>query len=249
MLSKAQSKYIHALRHKKYRQKYGCFVAEGVKVTGEILAENTLDVESVFAVAAWVAAHPDIRRTRPGLPVTLVTEQELAQLSSLETPQQVLAVCRLPFPADPPVLKDTFTLMLESIRDPGNLGTIIRIADWFAISQVICSEDCADAFNPKTIQATMGSIARVGVREMPLEKALARAPGVPVFCAALEGEDIRDVAPCGPAVLVVGNESRGLSRQMLQAATRRITIPRLGGAESLNAAVATGILCSHLLLR
>jgi TrmH family RNA methyltransferase len=249
MLSKAQSKYIHALRHKKYRQKYGCFVAEGVKVAGEILAENTLDVQGVFAVDAWIAAHPGIGRTRPGLTVTAVTEQELARLSFLETPQQVLAVCRLPSPPDTPVLEEGFTLMLESIRDPGNLGTIIRIADWFAVSQVICSEDCADAFNPKTIQATMGSIARVRVQEMPLDRALALAPGVPVFAAALEGEDIRGLTPCSPAVLVIGNESRGLSDQMLRAATRRITIPRLGRAESLNAAVATGILCSRLLLK
>jgi TrmH family RNA methyltransferase len=248
MLSKAQIKYIHALRHKKYRQKYGSFVAEGVKVTAELLAENSIPVESVFATAAWIAAHPELERKHPGMALTAVSEEELGRISGLETAGQVLAVCRLPQPAGPPELKGAFTLMLESIRDPGNLGTIIRIADWFGIREVICSEDCADAFNAKSIQASMGSIARVRVREMDPEDALAAAADLPVFAATLGGRDIRSFPPCRTGLLVIGNESRGLSDKMLRAATERITIPRLGGAESLNAAVAAGILCSHLLL-
>jgi TrmH family RNA methyltransferase len=144
-------------------------------------------------------------------------------------------------------LSGTVALALETIQDPGNLGTIIRIADWFGIPQVICSPDCVDAYNPKTIQATMGSIARVQVTESDITQLLQQTK-VPAYAATLQGRNIVEFAPIKEGILLIGNESRGLSQAVLDLCTYKITIPRLGGAESLNAAVATGIICGRLLI-
>jgi TrmH family RNA methyltransferase len=247
MISKAQIKYIHSLRNKKYRQKFSQFTAEGTKVVTELLNEGIVKVSAVYAVRSWLEGEQgSVQRLFP-CPVTEITEDELAQLSSLSTPHEVLAVCHMPEYPERITLNGAVTLALEAVRDPGNLGTIIRIADWFGIGQVICSPDCADAYNPKTVQATMGSIAHVKVMEGELLPLLQQAP-VPVYAATLQGREWAALQKISEGVLLIGNESQGLSPALRQTATCEVTIPRLGKAESLNAAVAAGILCSKLLL-
>ena len=247
MLSKAQIKYIHSLRNKKYRQRSGRFIVEGLKPVGELLKENHIRVEGIFALEDWMQKHASPGSSHPEVVVTPVSEQELKQISTLETPQAVLAICEIPepIPVDP---SGRITLALESVRDPGNLGTIIRIADWFGLKAIVCSPDCADTYHPKTIQATMGSIARVRVAALSLEAWLDQYSHVPVLAAMLEGEPVTAFSGIKEAILIIGNESRGLTPEVVSRASRRITIPRLGGAESLNAAIATAILVERLLL-
>jgi TrmH family RNA methyltransferase len=247
MLSKAQIKYIQSLRLKKYRQKSGRFLAEGIKVVDELLKQDYITVEEVYALPEWMDQYSRDTPHKTLSPLAVPAEV-LTRISALHTAQSVIALCRIP-PAEnwsPKPGKVTF--MLESIRDPGNLGTLIRIADWFGIPQVVCSPDCADAFNPRTVQASMGSIGRVRIIERSLSACLKDQQGIPVYAATLQGEDIRKAPPLKEGVLLIGNESKGLSGEILKLATHQITIPRVGKAESLNAAVAAGIICGRLLL-
>ena len=171
----------------------------------------------------------------------------LKQLSALTTPNRAIAVLDIPPATDDTSLTGTVALALETIQDPGNLGTIIRIADWFGINRVYCSPDCVDTYNPKTIQATMGSFARVQVIEQDIVELL-KTGHVPGYAATLHGRNITEFERIKEGILLIGNESRGLSQQVIDHSTHRITIPRLGGAESLNAAIATGIICGRLLI-
>lgn len=242
MLSKAQIKYIQSLQHKKNRQKSGQFVAEGDKIVQELIAGSAA-VKAVYATAQWLEGHG----VPAGIAVETVTPEVLKQLSSLSTPNQALALADMP--ALPPLrLEGAVSLALDTLQDPGNLGTIIRIADWFGIRQVICSPDSADAYNAKTIQATMGSLLRVPVYVQPLAELLQAHPHIPSYAATLNGDNIVNVPPLKEGIILIGNESRGLSAAVLEHCSRRITIPRLGEAESLNAAVATGIICGRLLI-
>jgi TrmH family RNA methyltransferase len=167
-------------------------------------------------------------------------------VSSLSTPNQVLAVFRKPvFPE--PRWGEGVILVLDGIQDPGNLGTIVRIADWFGIQKLVCTRDSADVFNLKATQSTMGSISRVQVLYEDPMALMDRCPGLPVYAAVLEGKSIYGQAAVPKGWIVIGNESKGIRGELLQRATHPITIPRIGQAESLNAAVATGIILSHLL--
>jgi len=248
MLSKAQIKYIQSLQHKKYRQKSGQFIAEGDKIVPELLQEG-IPVQEVYATAGWINTHSTLLDRTKHVKVTEVEESVLKQLSALTTPNQALALLDIPGSGDvdPASLKGTVSMALETIQDPGNLGTIIRIADWFGIRQIICSPDCVDAYNPKTIQATMGSIARVRVLESDIPTLLQQAT-VPSYAATLHGRNIVEFSKLEEGIILIGNESRGLSDATIAASTHKITIPRLGGAESLNAGVAAGIICGRLLI-
>lgn len=245
MLVKSQVKYIQSLGQKKFRDTEGVFVVEGPKMVKELLnAPNTHPVQ-IYALRAWIE---DNSRNLPApvrQVVTELKEPDLERLSSLTTPNQVVAVFAKPsFPA--PAIGTTVSLLLDSIQDPGNLGTIIRIADWFGIPQVLCSPDSADAFNSKTVQSTMGSITRVQVIYEDLEKTIREYPDLPVYAAALEGEDLYRTATIRKGIILIGNESRGIRPALLELSGHPVTIPRIGQAESLNAAVATGIILSHL---
>ena len=170
---------------------------------------------------------------------------ELERISQLSTPNLVLAlVTNQSHPGL--TTKNKITLVLDGIQDPGNLGTIIRIADWFGIGQIICSEDSADAFNPKVIQSTMGSIMRVQVGYYPLQEWLQQQPEINIYAASLDGTDIKQMGKIEEGIIVIGNESKGISENIFRLSTKKITIPGTGRAESLNAAVATGIILSHL---
>ncbi|PZR26180.1 MAG: RNA methyltransferase [Citrobacter freundii] len=243
MLGKSKLKYIQSLGQKKHRDDERLFVAEGPKIVAELLQDAPGLVSEVYALSSWIEGRQD---TAVSYAVTEVSEVELARISQLQTPNQVLAVLRQ-FPVSPvPSLKGTVALALDTIQDPGNLGTIIRIADWFGIPRIICSHDCADQYNPKVVQSTMGSIGRVQVHYTDLPAWLASQNDVRVYAAALEGQDISQMNRLSEGVIVIGNESKGISPAVMEKVNVRITIMRKGKAESLNAAVATGIIASHL---
>jgi TrmH family RNA methyltransferase len=242
MLIKSQVKYIQSLSHKKLRDSEGVFVAEGPKLINELLSAR-LPVQELYAVKEWI----NEQQQQPAVPVTEITAAELERISLLQTPNQVLGIFKKPVLTASRPERNTLSLMLDTIQDPGNLGTIIRCADWFGVSRIFCSTDCADAYNPKVVQATMGSIARVQVAYGSLTEWLAQAAGLPTYAAVLNGTDLRQQPPIKEGIIIIGNESKGISADVLAQCRNRITIPRHGQAESLNAAVATGIILSHII--
>lgn len=237
MLSKNEIKYIQSLCHKKHRQAEGLFIAEGPKLVTELL-ESDYKVRDVYAVKEWISANPGVQAKE-------ISPEILEKISALQAPNQVLAIAEQRIHADEPVPETGIILALDGIRDPGNMGTIIRIADWFGISQIVADEDTVELYNPKVIQATMGSFMRVQLWYKPLASFLS-ATKLPVYGALLNGTAIYEQAPLANGVLVIGNESKGIRENVLPLVQHALTIPRIGGAESLNAAVATGILLSHL---
>lgn len=237
MLSKNELKYIQSLCQKKQRTAERLFLAEGVKLAGELL-EAGYPVKNIYALEEWDAPVTNI-------PITRIAPFELEKISALQTPNQVLLVAEQQEQVDEPELKNHFTLVLDGIQDPGNLGTIIRIADWFGIHQIIASKDTAELYNPKVIQSTMGSFLRVKIWYRDLEPVLAKKE-VPVYGALLNGTSIYTTRSPKEGILVIGNESKGIRETILPFINHAITIPRIGKAESLNAAVATGILLSQL---
>lgn len=241
MLTKAQIARLRSLREKKHRTELGRFVIEGEKVVGELLAAHCPLLE-LYATDAWTA--PAGLKLTP----TRVTAEEMARLSHFPTPSPVLAVGRIDRVALPPgSLAQGLTLALDGIQDAGNVGTLLRIADWFGFDRVLLSPDCADLFHQKVINASMGSFARVTAHTVDLTDALAAVPtGIAILGCDLAGDDINHVAPLAHAVVVIGNEGHGLSPGVAARITRRVTIPRFGRAESLNAAVAAGIVCARL---
>ncbi len=177
---------------------------------------------------------------------TEITDRELEKISQLKTPNQVFAIVQQFADGGVIITKGKITLALDTIRDPGNLGTIIRMADWFGVQQLVCSEDSADIYNPKVVQATMGSIARVKVYYTHLNEWLAAEKDTRIYATVLDGQDITGMEKLKEGIILVGNESKGISPELLKLANVKITIPKKGKAESLNAAVATGIILSHL---
>lgn len=242
MLGKLRTKYIQSLGQKKVRDTEGVFIAEGPKIVAELLAAPGMEIQEVYAVKEWMSANEQVVA---GITITEVSEDELIKISQLSTPNQVVAVVKK---MNTPVIstRNTVSLALDGIQDPGNLGTIIRIADWFGISQVICSHECADMYNPKVVQATMGSIARVNVLYTELAGWLSLQKDTRIYAALLEGQDVANLQKLQEGILVIGNEARGISAAIVEQVNVKVTIPKKGRAESLNAAVAAGIILSHL---
>ena len=250
MISKNQLKYIRQLEQKKYRRREGCFVAEGTKVVGDLLQRYR--PEAVFATADWQAP--------AGITPQLVTDDELRRISFLQHPQQVLALFPLPsinytlgsaasLREELSTINLKLTLALDGVQDPGNLGTIIRIADWFGISTIICSEDTVDAWNPKVVQATMGSIARVNIIYINLPDFLDSLPAdFPVYGTFLDGDNIYTQELTREGLIIMGNEGNGISDAVRAKVNRRLLIPDFHQgetADSLNVAIATAITCSE----
>lgn len=238
MISKNELKYIQSLCQKKQRQAEGIFVVEGTKLAEELL-NSDYSIRKIYALADWVALY------KPPFDVVILSEEELQKISQLQTPNKVLILAEQKIAKQKPNTTDEFTIVLDGIQDPGNLGTIIRIADWFGVRQIVASEHSAELYNPKVIQSTMGSFIRVSVWYQPLAEFLLSV-SLPVYGALLQGENVKMVPAITKGVLVIGNESKGISHNLLPMITHPITIPKLGGAESLNAAVAAGIVLSHL---
>ena len=245
MISKSDIKYIQSLAHKKFRDEERLFIVEGVKMVEELISSASDNIDRVFATKNWV------ERQLPNTVVTKLTvvieEHELAKISQHKTPNEVLALVKFPKFQNEYNTDNKLTLVLDQIQDPGNLGTIIRTCDWFGINQIVCSLDTVDNYNPKVIQSAMGSILHVEVIYRSLPTFLSTVQDIPIYAAVLNGKSIHDIAIVKPSLLLIGNESNGISKEVLAFATEKITIPKLGQAESLNAAIASGIIISALL--
>lgn len=231
MVAKSDLKLIKSLHQKKYRIRHGLFLAEGVKLVGELL-DSPMEAYRVYSTEA-----------REGDGLLPISERELGSVSALKQPNKMLGIFRIP--ATGPLRFDGWTLALDALRDPGNLGTVIRLCDWFGIDDLICSPDTVDCYNPKVLQATMGSIARVRVHYLPLAAAL-EGCGLPVYGASMEGADVRRTKLPASGVLVMGSESHGLSAQLRALLSETIGIPAFGKAESLNVATATAVLLHEI---
>jgi RNA methyltransferase, TrmH family len=247
MLSSSKIKWLKSLSIKKFRRQEGLFVAEGEKIVNELL-QSHWDVAEIYALDSWedkyaVGHHSQVYRISP---------KDLERISALSSPNKVLAVVKIPENKNIQLnLANNFTLLLENIQDPGNLGTIIRTAEWFGIHNIICSPDCADIFNQKVIQATMGSFIRTQVIYETVDKFLQSLPvNFPVMGALLEGENIYNIDLPKEGILVIGNESKGISAETGNLITHKLFIPRKHTTqkhpESLNASVATAILLAQL---
>ena len=221
MISKAKIKYLRSLEQKKVRKAEGLFVAEGTKSVTDIM--KVVTPRTIVATEAFLSCHTNLPAS---CEVLEATEEELKRISFLQTPQQVFAVFPQPQGAQPAIDRENLYLALDGIQDPGNLGTIIRIADWFGITQIFCSKDTAEVWNPKVIQATMGSIARVGVTYTDLTDFLDSLPkDTPVYGTFLDGEDISSTPLQNHGIIVMGNEGKGISEEIRQRVTQRILIP------------------------
>lgn len=242
-LTRAEIQRLRDLREKKHREAAGLFVVENPKVAAELVAAG-----HVFE-AFYTTEAAELPAGAGNVRVTRVSDAEMARISHLPTPSPVFAVGRVTRSAlAAGELARGLTLALDGIQDPGNVGTLLRLADWFGCARVLLSPDSADLFSQKVINASMGSFARIRVVTTELAPALAAAgvAGVPVLGADLDGESVYGLAPAADAVLVIGSEGRGPSPAVRAAVTRRVTIPRVGGAESLNAGVAAGIVLAAL---
>jgi TrmH family RNA methyltransferase len=231
MLSKATIKFIKSLQVKKYRKQEQCFVIEGAKSVQELLGSD-FEVLQVLGTKTFLE---DLAVPVRG-EVLEVPERVLEGLGEFQSNRTALAVS---------VSRGEFALALDDIRDPGNLGTMIRTADWYGINKIIVSNETADFYNPKVISATMGSFTRVQVYYTDLQTYFSDV-SVPVYGAFLDGENVHQLSFGGEGIVLIGSESHGISPALDPFVTRRITIPRFGGAESLNAAIATAIICDNL---
>lgn len=247
MLSKALIKRISSYKESKYRNQDKVFVVEGVKVVNELL-NSCFEIETICALRQWLDDNSKsiINKTNN---IIEVSGDELKKISSFSTPNQVLAVVKTPSPKEV-VFKDKLVIALDQINDPGNLGTIIRIAHWFGIEDIICSENTVDQFNPKTIQSTMGSLFRVNVSYHNLKSYLQNLPkDYPIYGAVVEnGENVYEKQVQKHGIIIIGSESHGISNEILPLINNPITIPNFSinqKAESLNASIATGIIVSE----
>ncbi|MDB5232348.1 MAG: methyltransferase [Chitinophagaceae bacterium] len=237
MLSKNEAKYIQSLYHKKNRDDTGLFIAEGPKLVEELL-NSSFEIKKIYALKDWLINNATT------VQVEEITQQELERISNQAGPNKTLAVVKQK-KVKPPVLENRITLILDGIQDPGNLGTIIRVADWFGIDTIIASENTVDVYNPKVIQSTMGSICRVNVIYENII-ALLKATKITKYGAVLNGAPVNGMNKIKEGILIIGNEGNGISKEVSSFINAAVTIPGKGNAESLNAAVATGILLSHL---
>lgn len=246
MLSHSHLKHLRSLSVKKYRQQHGQFLVEGEKMVAELLEQSRIGVSAIFALEPWIEKKARLLRAFSDK-VTTVTEAELAKISALTTPNQVLVVAGMPLETcNYSLVNEDICFYLDGIQDPGNMGSILRVADWFGFPAVFCSPDCVDVFSPKVVQASMGAIFRIQTWEIELAEILANSPKIQVAGAVLDGENVFEAKLPANGLLVIGNEGRGISAQTERVLTHRISIPRhpAGGAESLNAAVASGILAA-----
>lgn len=245
MLSASQIKYIKSLSQQKFRKLHRKFIIEGEKMVAELMPSNYA-VEAIYAVDDWLTHAENLTGYKPAI-MHRISAAELGRISNLKTPNKALAVVNIPsFTLEKEVF-DGLVLALDRISDPGNLGTIIRIADWFGISHILCSPDTVELFNPKVVQATMGSLFRVKVHYVDLEETITKmAAEVPKFAATLDGDNIYTQKLPQKAVVIIGNESHGISNRLIQLADHMLMIPSVAGsAESLNASIATAIICSE----
>lgn len=240
MITKAQVKHIQSLDDKKYRQESQSFLIEGDKMILEAL-ESKHNILNIVATESWL--NKNFHLISKDIEITEVSNSEMCRVSHLKTPQNVLAILKLP--AESNVNFSGISLLLDQIQDPGNMGSIIRIADWFGLDGVLLHGACADPYNPKSVQASMGSILRVCTETIDLSS-LVKFEGR-ILAATLKGQSVKSVPKLMKGILIIGNESKGISEEILAYSNEQISIEKIGQAESLNAAIAAGILCHALL--
>ncbi len=251
MLGKSKIKLIRSLEHKKYRHQNGLFLVEGDKMVREILL-SSLEVKYLFAKPDWLSGLPD-SLTSKATEITEIDDRELSQISFLKTPNQALALVKIPqYEFDYKELSNGLSLYLDEVQDPGNLGTIIRVADWFGIHHIVCGVGCADPYNPKAVQSTMGALIRVKTYQDDtsfFRNLNAQLPQFPIYGTFLDGENLYQKSLPNKAVIVMGNESKGISSDVEQYVNQRILIPsyppNVPTSESLNVAIATAIVCAE----
>lgn len=252
MISKTKIKFIKSLEQKKFRNKMRCFVAEGPKICEELL--RVLDSQLIVCEQDWLERNKSLLTDKE---IIVVTPDELKRISFLQHPQEVLGIFSIPdYSAQDYVRKATsgLVLALDGVQDPGNLGTIIRIADWFGIHTIFCSHHTADVYNPKTVQATMGSIARVQTIYANLVQLFTELNGaVPVYGTFLGGKNIYDSVLSDNGIIIMGNEGNGISEEIMPFVNQKLYIPNYAycrqTAESLNVAIATAVTCAEFCRR
>lgn len=252
MLTNSRIKLINQLKQKKHREKNGLFITEGSRNTLDFLASNFTSIE-LFGTQEWIDDNlPHLNSVIH----SVVTKKDLKKISALTNPSDVLAIFELPKPNENPKLyQDSLSIALDDIHDPGNMGTIIRTADWFGIKTIYCSENSVDAFNPKVVQATMGSLSRVKIHYINLKDFLVNKPAsLPIFGALLEGQPLNEIKHQDKGIILIGSEAHGISKELIQYIDNRITIPLFnltgtGHPESLNASIACAIICYALQIR
>lgn len=244
MLSKNKIKYIRSLELKKNRKEEHAFVAEGHKLVGDLLGHFACRL--LVATRSWLESHPGVRADE----IIEVTQEELTRASLQKTPQEVLAIFAQPdYPMEAEVMKRSLCLALDDVQDPGNLGTIIRVADWFGIEHIFCSQGTVDVYNPKTVQATMGALARVKLHYCHLPSLIDSLGDVPVYGTFLDGKNMYEEELSANGLIVMGNEGNGIGKEVSALVNKRLYIPNYPPqretSESLNVAMATGIICAE----
>lgn len=241
MLSKARIKFIKSLQVKKYRKQEQCFVVQGAKGVGEVLASD-YEVVTVIGTDDFLK---DLGSVKQRLEVIAVGEKELAELGEFQSNNAAMAIARMKSNEPVQLSGNEFGILLDDISDPGNLGTIIRTADWYGLSKIVASNDTADFYNPKVISATMGSFTRIKMFYTNLSEYLSQSKSK-VYGAYLDGDDVHKTEFGSGGFILIGNESRGIDPALEKFVTQKITIPKYGGAESLNAAVAAAVICDNI---
>lgn len=243
MISKSQISFIKSLQQKKIRKEHGLFIVEGVKSISEFIHSHYI-VDTIFYTENVM---PKLGNLSQNIKPIKISSTDLLKISSQTSPQQMLALIHIPEykVLTTQLLKGSFTLALDGIQDPGNLGTIIRTADWFGMKRIICSEDTVDVYNNKVVQATMGSLSRVHIEYTNLNELL-RQSAVPVFGALLNGKSIYQTNFGTEGIVILGNEGNGIRPDIIKHIAYPVTIPRFGAAESLNVATSASIFCSEL---
>ena len=243
MLSKSQVSLLQSLQHKKFRREHGAFLVEGHKSVTEFI-NSAYRIDTIYHTTAIA---PNLLKLSQKINFEEISLNNIQKISALTTPPDIIALVKIPqWPAiQYSTLQKKFSLVLDGIQDPGNMGTIIRTADWFGIDHIICSEDCVDVYNPKVVQATMGSLSRVNVHYTDIAGVLTEVK-LPVYGALLDGENIYTTNFGTEGLIVMGNEGNGLRPDIIRLVNKAVTIPRTGKAESLNVAIATAIFCSEI---
>lgn len=240
LVTKNQIKFVQSLHRKKYRQKYSQFMVEGEKSIDELI-HSTYEIDSIFASSDWIDRHASLIGQ---VDLYESSATDLERMSFFKSASPVIAVVN--HPNNHTSETSPWELVLDDIKDPGNLGTILRIADWYGITSVICSEETVDVYNPKTIASTMGSFTRVKIQYTDIHEYLTKAHKTCYF-TLMSGQPVYDISKKAEGIIVIGSEANGISDKLLTISHEAITIPRTGEAESLNAAVATAIICDRLL--
>lgn len=241
MISKSTAKFIKSLQIKKYRKKEQSFLVEGKKSVLEVLSSD-YEVKQLFVTEQFLLDHPALNKN---ITINETTANQLSAVGTLKNNDSALAVVSMKAPVPVAVSPNEWIIALDNINDPGNLGTILRIADWYGIKKIVASEETADFYNPKVIAASKGSFCRVQLHYVDLVSFL-KDVQLPVYGAMMNGEDVHDCVFGESGILTMGNEATGISSEVSALIANHITIPRYGGAESLNVAMATAIICDNI---